>query len=420
MERFKAVEKEMKTKAYSKEGLLASTKLDPKEKEKAEIREFLCDCVSKLEQQIEMCEAESESIMATFRKGKRDAHKADRVSEIERQVERHKWHIIKLELIMRLLENGNLEVEKVSDLREDIKYYVDSNSDPDFLEDESIYDDLNLDEEGAEEAFGIGFDDRLSSQDTQSIQDDMSEVRPKGDLTSNPVAQRRPSTQLKSPMPAPATLHTPTTPAMATATIATSSTSSKPTPAPATPAGQPQPLKYASAAATGAALDRNGAGILPLPFPPGIPSNANGMSSPSLPPANAPKEPSSQKNTPLTQAAVPDMSAHRSASSSMPPTPILDKVDKLAQSYNSTPSPRTQPAVPASIPEQPTQASSTRPSAAPSETHTNPPPGLESVSLQNGHVALLRTNVTCRAPELHHLLTFLTLARCNSYRISPV
>ena len=30
MERFKACEKEMKTKAFSKEGLLASSKMDPK------------------------------------------------------------------------------------------------------------------------------------------------------------------------------------------------------------------------------------------------------------------------------------------------------------------------------------------------------------------------------------------------------
>jgi CCR4-NOT transcription complex subunit 3 len=412
MERFKAVEKEMKTKAYSKEGLLASTKLDPKEKEKAELREFLSECVSKLEQQIEMCEAESESIMATFRKGKKDSHKTDRVAEIERQVERHKWHIQKLELIMRLLENGNLEVEPVSALREDIKYYVDSNQDPDFAEDESIYDELNLDEEGAEEAFGIGFDDKLSSQDAASTQDDLSEVRPKGDLTSNPVAQRRPSTQLKSPMPAPATLHTPSTPATSNATLATPN--GKPAPAPATPAGQP--LKYASAAAAAAGIDRNGVGILPLPPPPGIPTNANGMSNSSLPPANAPKEPS-QKNTPLTQAAVPDMSAHRSASSSLPPTPVLDKVDKLASTHTSTPSPRSQAAVPASIPEQPTQAQpSSKPSTKPSTPA--PPPGLSSVSFWAFRVSSLRTNIAYRR-ELLHPLTFLTLTPCNKYRISP-
>ena len=37
MERFKVVERETKTKAYSKEGLGGAAKVDPKEKEKAEV-----------------------------------------------------------------------------------------------------------------------------------------------------------------------------------------------------------------------------------------------------------------------------------------------------------------------------------------------------------------------------------------------
>ena len=37
MERFKVVERETKTKAYSKEGLGAAAKLDPAAKEKAEV-----------------------------------------------------------------------------------------------------------------------------------------------------------------------------------------------------------------------------------------------------------------------------------------------------------------------------------------------------------------------------------------------
>jgi len=41
MERFKVIERETKTKAYSKEGLGAATKVDPKEKEKEEITIWL-------------------------------------------------------------------------------------------------------------------------------------------------------------------------------------------------------------------------------------------------------------------------------------------------------------------------------------------------------------------------------------------
>jgi len=51
MEKFKAVEKAMKTKAYSKEGLSAAAKLDPKERAKMEACEFLSNMVDELERQ---------------------------------------------------------------------------------------------------------------------------------------------------------------------------------------------------------------------------------------------------------------------------------------------------------------------------------------------------------------------------------
>lgn len=41
MERFKVVERETKTKAYSKEGLGAGQKLDPQEKEKEECNQWI-------------------------------------------------------------------------------------------------------------------------------------------------------------------------------------------------------------------------------------------------------------------------------------------------------------------------------------------------------------------------------------------
>jgi len=41
MERFKVIEREAKIKAYSKEGLGTTGKVDPKEKEKEEIRAWL-------------------------------------------------------------------------------------------------------------------------------------------------------------------------------------------------------------------------------------------------------------------------------------------------------------------------------------------------------------------------------------------
>ncbi|EGO54632.1 hypothetical protein NEUTE1DRAFT_88165 [Neurospora tetrasperma FGSC 2508] len=272
MEKFKAVEKAMKTKAYSKEGLSAAAKLDPKEQAKLEAGEFLSQMVDELEQQIETLEAESESIQATMKRGKGHGAKADRISEIERIIERHKWHQGKLELIRRSLENGGVETEQVNELEESIRYYVTDGMNEDFMDDEGIYDDLNLEEE--EDAYGMNVDnDKGSSQDAQSIQD---EPEPEPKPASVPAAKqrtpadtvaassiRRSSAQLKSPLPTLATVHNNTMPSISNTPA--SNVSMKPASLPTRPA---EGLKYASAAAAAAASDKSGVGIAPLPPPP--------------------------------------------------------------------------------------------------------------------------------------------------------
>ncbi|EMR10078.1 hypothetical protein PNEG_01829 [Pneumocystis murina B123] len=170
MERFKACEKEIKTKAFSKEGLLSGLKLDPKEKERLEVSHWLSSMVDELERQIEQLEIESEILQGSLKKKNKDYVKSERLERVEHLLERHKWHQDKLELILRLLENGNLQTEQVLSIQEDIKYYVESNQDTDFTEDENIYDDLNL-----SEIFGRTLDNEIdSSLETQSLADETS------------------------------------------------------------------------------------------------------------------------------------------------------------------------------------------------------------------------------------------------------
>ncbi|KAI9823243.1 MAG: hypothetical protein M1819_001372 [Sarea resinae] len=360
MEKFKAVEKEMKTKAYSKEGLSAASKLDPKEKEKLEACNFLSSMVEELDHQIETLEAEVESLQVNIKKGKKDTSKADRVAEIERITEQHKWHQGKLELILRSLENGNVEVDQVNGLEENIRYYVENNQDPDFMDDDTVYDDLNLDED--EDVFGMNNDnDRVSSQDTQSIQDEPENEGRSGSIPGGKSKQssvsdsqagpaRRPSTQMKSPLPALATLHTPLT----NVTNGASNNTMKPAPLPTRAPGET--LKYASAAAAAAASDKNGVGIAPLPppptaalaaaahsgiapLPPAAGAKASAINSPSL--INS--RPVSASHTPNQRAAVPAIEnmqaqsrspalSHTSAAApaSVPQSPALDKVDSVS------------------------------------------------------------------------------------------
>ncbi|KAK3994656.1 general negative regulator of transcription subunit 3 [Cladorrhinum sp. PSN332] len=333
MERFKAVEKAMKTKAYSKEGLSAAAKLDPKEQAKIEAGEFLSTMVDELELQIEALEAEGESIQATMKKGKGQSAKAERIAEIERIIERHKWHQGKLELIRRSLENGGVEAEQVNDLEESIKYYVSDGMNDDFMEDEGMYDDLALDEE--EDAYGMNQDnDKGSSQDTQSVQDDTgaeSEAKPASaiapakqrvvaDAVSSSAA-RRPSAQLKSPLPTLATVHSNSAPAVSNGTAA--NVAMKPAALPTRPA---EGLKYASAAAAAAASDKNNVGIAPLPPPPGatpaagvspLPSQARTSTTNS--PSTAPIQPVAQDKTPSLPAQPPSQTTKSAVSKGKAP-----------------------------------------------------------------------------------------------------
>lgn len=89
-----------------------SGRMDPKEKEKAETCSWVTDRVEALTIQIEALEAEVETLQAGAKKGKNNPAK-ERISELEDKIERHKWHQGRLELILRLLENGQIETDKV-------------------------------------------------------------------------------------------------------------------------------------------------------------------------------------------------------------------------------------------------------------------------------------------------------------------
>ncbi len=59
---------------------------------------------------------------------------------------RHWHHIRMLETILRMLDNDSVQVDAVTKIKDDVEYYLDSSQDPDFEENEFLYDDLNLDD----------------------------------------------------------------------------------------------------------------------------------------------------------------------------------------------------------------------------------------------------------------------------------
>ena len=340
METFKAVEKEMKTKAFSKEGLSQSVKQDPIEKERSELCEFLNETVDEINRILsEELEPESASLQVQLKKKQKDHSKADRLAEIEGYTETYKWHESRLQLLLRSLQNGNVENEQVAGIKGDIEEVVKDAREPEFEPDayEGIYDDLNLDNEEAQ--FGLANElDRMSSQDAQSVQDhdEPDPPAPPKKQKTDPISARRPSTQLKSPLPALATLNN-----MAPPPPVPKDTSFKPAPIPNRPPGET--LKYASAAAAAAASDKSGVGITPLPAPISS-SPASGM-----PPLPAPVK-TATMDSPVTTSAL---LAEKPAS---PPSSNADiAAPEPSHSKSPTLSATSAPgaSVPSSVPETP-------------------------------------------------------------------
>lgn len=146
MERFKVVERETKTKAYSKEGLGAAQKLDPAQREKEEISCWLQSSISSLQIQIDQYESEIESLLAGKKK-RLDKDKQDKMDDLKGKLDRHKFHITKLETLLRMLDNDSVDVEQIKKIKDDVEYYIESSQEPDFEENEYIYDDITgLDE----------------------------------------------------------------------------------------------------------------------------------------------------------------------------------------------------------------------------------------------------------------------------------
>ncbi|KAH3684194.1 hypothetical protein WICPIJ_004837 [Wickerhamomyces pijperi] len=205
MERFKVVEKNMKTKAFSKEGL-SMQRIDPKEKEKNECSDFLHQMIEELERQCEKLEAKVDQIHSSVKKGKKlDNNKQQQVDELNEKLSRHHWHQEKLEQILRFLENDALEAEQVNNLQDDIKYYVESNEEADFAEDEGIYDELGL--EDFDDTFGNVGDYAVDSDPEQPPASSASSVAPVAQIVITGNSTPRKSS-LKSTLPSTTAINT--------------------------------------------------------------------------------------------------------------------------------------------------------------------------------------------------------------------
>jgi CCR4-NOT transcription complex subunit 3 len=154
MEQFKVCEKDTKTKAFSKEGLARQAILDPLEVAKEEKRSWINECLDQLNDVINSIEAEKEKLSSA--KGNKTKNKELQVF-LENRTEKSKWHIDRLEHILKLMDNDGLDPSLLDSIKDSLDYYVESAADDDGavgIEDEyDLYEDLGID---FESGFEIG------------------------------------------------------------------------------------------------------------------------------------------------------------------------------------------------------------------------------------------------------------------------
>lgn len=112
------------------DGLAASRDADPETRAKMEVRDWIEQCLDSLQTQKDAIEAELEVIRSKQKKSSKG--KTEREEELDTYRERHNYHVQRLELMLRLLDNDNLSADQIKDVQEDVNYYIDSNQEPDF------------------------------------------------------------------------------------------------------------------------------------------------------------------------------------------------------------------------------------------------------------------------------------------------
>ena len=91
--------------------------------------------------QIDQFEAEIETLGTGKKKKSRD--NADQIEEYQNLLERHRDHVQKLETLLRMLDNDNVNIDQIKDIKDDVEYYIENCREPDFMDNDMLYDDID-------------------------------------------------------------------------------------------------------------------------------------------------------------------------------------------------------------------------------------------------------------------------------------
>lgn len=145
MECYKEVEKNSKMKSFSNQSIMLAA-LDNGDEdlspEAAEAAEYLSGVIDELNDQNEKLEQEYEKISQKKVRKNNMLAIEERKQELEAFKVRNEFHIEKIEGVIGVLKSGRLAAELVWTIQDDLNFYTESNQEPDFIDDESLYDEL--------------------------------------------------------------------------------------------------------------------------------------------------------------------------------------------------------------------------------------------------------------------------------------
>lgn len=143
MQRFKDFERDLKTKAFSSIALSKTDDLELEEMEKQRNQEWLASTIQALNDQLDEFEADVELLTRSSKSLSND--EKSRQAQLRTLQERHRWHINKLELCLRALDNESLDVSDLAIVRDSVDMYIENHGSTD-THDETLYDCFDLTE----------------------------------------------------------------------------------------------------------------------------------------------------------------------------------------------------------------------------------------------------------------------------------
>lgn len=144
MECYKDVEKNSKMKSFSNQSIMLAAKendliMTP---EVLDALEFLVGVEEELTEQNETLEEEYEKLSQKKVRKNNMLQIEERKQELEGFKSKNEFHLDNIEAVVRYLKSGKVSVESVWTIQDDLNFYVESNQEPDFVDDDTLYDEI--------------------------------------------------------------------------------------------------------------------------------------------------------------------------------------------------------------------------------------------------------------------------------------